>query len=233
MVTPEQIPDSWCRMWSEDATLAHELLTDDARQWSGVAERLDSVAGPASMTEFVRAYQRNVGNTFAARTLVIDGNERLAYTWDATRPDGTAVTGIDVCVLQDGVVTLNWTVPAAERSALPDGPGIEVLPPNARALDRAGLTTIAAGLQPLAWRPRRRRRTPDRGRRLVRRRCRRVGRPRDHRRGRRPLLVAARHPSAALLTPARPQDFGWRARRPAGRNHGVRRCLARALRIRA
>lgn len=148
MVTPEQIPDSWCRMWSEDATLAHELLTDDARQWSGVAERLDSVVGPASMTEFVRAYQRNVGNTFAARTLVIDGNERLAYTWDATRPDGTAVTGIDVCVLQDGVVTLNWTVPAAERSALPDGPGIEVLPPNARALDRAGLTTIAAGLHP-------------------------------------------------------------------------------------
>jgi hypothetical protein len=74
--------------------------------------------------------QRNVGNTFATRTLVIDGNERLAYTWDATRPDGTAVTGIDVCVLQDGRVTLNWTVPAAERSALPDGPGIEVLHPT-------------------------------------------------------------------------------------------------------
>ena len=46
-------------------------------------------------------------------------------------------------------------------------------------------------------------------------------------------MVAARHPSAALLTPARPQDFLWRARRPAGRNHDGRRCLARALRIRA
>src|ERR1017187_2610378 len=148
MAAPEQIPDSWCRMWSEDATLANELLTGEARQWSGVAERLDAVVGPADMTEFVRAYQRNVGNTFATRTLVIDGNERLASTWDATKPDGTALTGIDVCVLRDGRVTLNWTVPAAERSALPDGPGIEVLPRNTRALDRAGLTTIAAGLHP-------------------------------------------------------------------------------------
>jgi hypothetical protein len=148
MVITEQIPGSWCRMWSEDATLARELLGGDARQWSGVGERLDSVVGPAAMTEFVRTYQRNVGNTFAPRTLVIDGNERLAYTWDATRRDGTVVTGIDVCVLRDGVVTLNWTVPAGERSDLPDGPGIEVLSADARALDRAGLTAVASGLYP-------------------------------------------------------------------------------------
>ncbi len=135
-------------MWNEDPTLAHELVADDARQWSGVTEALDSIIGPAATTEFIQAYQRNAGNVFTPRTLVIDGTDRLAYTWDVTRPDGTATTGLDICVLTDGLVSLNWTVPTTERSGLSDGPGLEVLPSADRTLDRAGLTAVATGLHP-------------------------------------------------------------------------------------
>ena len=34
MIDIQKFPETWCRMWSEDAALAHELLTDDARQWA-------------------------------------------------------------------------------------------------------------------------------------------------------------------------------------------------------
>jgi hypothetical protein len=122
--TPEDIPSAWCRMWSQDATLAHQLLAPDARQWSGVTAGLDLVMGPEATEKFVTTYQREVGNTFRPRTLVIDGNDRLAYTWDVTRRDGSVLTGADVCILRDGRVTENWTIPSYDgRSEIPDGPG--------------------------------------------------------------------------------------------------------------
>ena len=42
----EQRMTSWCRMWNEDPSLAHELMTDDCVQWSDHGVGLDSVVGP-------------------------------------------------------------------------------------------------------------------------------------------------------------------------------------------
>jgi hypothetical protein len=146
--TPEEIPAAWCRMWSEDATLAHQLMTEDARQWSGVTEGLDALVGPGPAEEFVTTYHRNVGNVFRPRTLVIDGKDRLAYTWDVTRRDGSVLTGADVCVLRDGLVVENWTLPSFEsRSELPDGPGLTV-PVIADPLDRQALLTLTTDAHP-------------------------------------------------------------------------------------
>jgi hypothetical protein len=146
--TPEEIPAAWCRMWSEDATLAHQLLTEDARQWSGVTEGLDAVVGPGPTEKFITTYQQEVGNVFRPRTLVIDGYERLAYTWDVTRRDGSVLTGADVCVLRDGLVVENWTIPSYDaRSELPDGPGASV-PAIAEPLDRQHLLALTADAHP-------------------------------------------------------------------------------------
>jgi hypothetical protein len=143
-VEPAEIPALWCRMWNEDAALAHRLLTDDARQWSGVTEALDPVVGPAETETFIRRYQPDIGNVFRPRTLVVDGTDRLAYTWDATRPDGSVTTGADVCFLRDGLVAENWTLPSRDgRSALPDAGE-----PAGRRLDAAGLLTLTAGAHP-------------------------------------------------------------------------------------
>ena len=146
--TPEEIPAAWCRMWSQDATLAHALLTGDARQWSGVTDALDPVAGPEATEKFVTTYQREVGNIFRPRTLAIDGNDSLAYTWDLTRRDGSVLTGADVCVLRDGLVAENWTVPSYDaRSELPDGPG-QAESATGERLDRQALLALTADAHP-------------------------------------------------------------------------------------
>jgi hypothetical protein len=142
-LTPAEIPAVWCRMWSEDPALAHQLLTEDGRQSSLKTTGLDTVIGPQQAEDFVRWYRGERGIRFVPRTLAIDGTDRLAYTWDATFPDGTVVTGADVCVLRDGLVAENWTVPAAERSTLPDGPGRP-----AGALDRDELQKLVAEIHP-------------------------------------------------------------------------------------
>jgi hypothetical protein len=142
--SPDEIPAAWCRMWSADATLAHRLLTDDAKQWSGVTEGLDAVVGPAATEEFIRRYQRDVGNVFRPRTMVVEGADRLAYTWDVTRRDGSVTTGADVCFLRDGRVAENWTLPSREgRSELPDA-----VSPTGRRLTREALLTLTAGAHP-------------------------------------------------------------------------------------
>lgn len=129
-------------MWNEDASLAHQLLADGGRQWSAQTPGLDLVVGPAETEAFVKRYQQDVGNVFAPRTLVVDGAERLAYTWDVTRRDGTVSTGADLNLLRDGLVVANWTSVSADgRSPLPDGPG-------AGDLDRAALAAAVAGAHP-------------------------------------------------------------------------------------
>jgi hypothetical protein len=150
---PTEIPAAWCRMWSEDASLAHRLLTEDARQWSGVTEGLDPVIGPAATEAFVRRYQQDVGNVFRPRTLVVQ-DDRLAYTWDVTRRDGTVTTGADVCFLRDGLVAENWTVPSRSgRSSLPDGPsssGLSLTGPSLTgpAVTREELLALTADAHP-------------------------------------------------------------------------------------
>jgi hypothetical protein len=142
-----KIPAAWCRMWSADATLAHQLVADDGRQWSGVTPGLDSVVGPAETEKFIAGYQQNVGNVFRPRTLVIDGSDRIAYTWDVTRRDGTVVTGADVCVLRDGLVIDNWTLPSQDRSSLADGPGL-LVPAVDAPLSREALLDLTADAHP-------------------------------------------------------------------------------------
>ncbi len=146
--TPEEIPAAWCRMWSQDAALAHELLTEDARQWSGRTPALDDVVGPGATEKFVATYQHEVGNVFRTRTLVIDGDDRLAYTWDLTRRNGEVLTGADVCVLRDGLVVENWTIPSYDpRSDLADGPGAGA-PAVAEPLSRQELLELTANAHP-------------------------------------------------------------------------------------
>jgi hypothetical protein len=123
MTETEKIPDTWCAMWSHDAALAHDLIAPGGRQWAGTAAGLDDVVGPAATEQFVAAYQRRRGIRFAPRTLVIDGGDRLAYTWDATLRDGTVLTGADVCVLRDGLVEDNWTIVGERRAPAPDVAG--------------------------------------------------------------------------------------------------------------
>ncbi len=71
MIDIEKFPETWCRMWSEDATFAHELLTDDARQWATRTAPRDSVLGPAQTEGFISRYQVDVGNIFVPRALVV------------------------------------------------------------------------------------------------------------------------------------------------------------------
>ena len=141
-LNPEEIPALWCRMWNEDASLAHRLLTAGARQWSGAKPGLDPLIGPADAEAFIAKYQNDVGNRFVPRTLVIDGADRLAFTWDVTRRDGVVITGADMCVLDGGKVARNWTIPSPDgRSALPDGPG-------AGGLGRGELVALAKERHP-------------------------------------------------------------------------------------
>lgn len=133
-LTPEQIPSTWCRMWNEDASLAHALITDDGRWWSGVQAGPDALVGPSATEALVAGYQDEVGTTFVPRTLVIDGADRLAYTWDATRRDGTVITGADVCVLRDGKVVRNWTIPGERQDLTADPLGSGVTTARAHEL---------------------------------------------------------------------------------------------------
>ncbi|MGI5130255.1 nuclear transport factor 2 family protein [Pseudonocardia sp. CA-107938] len=142
MTDPEKIPDTWCAMWSDDAALAHDLIAPDGRQWAGTRAGLDDVVGPGATQQFVAAYQQERGIRFAPRTLVIDGADRLAYTWDATLRDGTVLTGADVCVLRDGLVADNWTIVGERRAPTPDIAG-------AGGATRADLAAAVAGWTPL------------------------------------------------------------------------------------
>lgn len=119
----EQRMTSWCRMWNEDPSLAHELMTDDCVQWSDHGVGLDSVVGPQQQERFVTGYRAQHVNIFSPRVLV-DAGDRFAYLWDVQKPDGQVLTGIDVNILKDGRVRENWTFVAERRCEQPD-PGLE------------------------------------------------------------------------------------------------------------
>jgi hypothetical protein len=119
----EKLPAAWCRTWNDDPALAHDLVTDDARMWGGHSDMLDGVVGPDAFVAAITAYHEGHGTRFTPRTLVVDGPDRLATTWDATLPDGTRLTGVDVSALRDGRVAVNWMVPGGQHAPLPDVPG--------------------------------------------------------------------------------------------------------------
>lgn len=111
-----ELTTTWCRMWNEDAALAHQLMTDDCVQWWSGGPDLDAVVGPAAQEAFVRTAQTQIGNVFRPRLYVAD-DDMFAYLWDATSPDGTVVTGIDVNVLSHDRVRENWTFVGPHRDA--------------------------------------------------------------------------------------------------------------------
>ncbi|GAA3354277.1 hypothetical protein [Saccharopolyspora gregorii] len=110
----------WCHMWNARPESAHELLTPDARQWSGKSPGLDDLVGPEPAVGFIRRWAIDPGPRFAVRLLAADRGERLAYTWDATLPDATVLSGMDVNVLVGGKVAENWTIAGDRRVPGPD-----------------------------------------------------------------------------------------------------------------
>lgn len=115
----EQLMDTWCRMWSEDPALAHEVMTDTCTQWSGQTTALDGVVGPSQQEAFVTAYRAQHVNVFHPRALA-DAGDRFAYLWDVTRPDGSVGTGLDLNVVRGGLIEENWTFVTPQRLPGPD-----------------------------------------------------------------------------------------------------------------
>ncbi|MDI5970897.1 nuclear transport factor 2 family protein [Streptomyces sp. SL13] len=127
---------AWCRMWTEDPSLAHDLMSDGCVQWSGQGERLDAVVGPAEQEQFVTAYQARQVNVYSPRVL-IDAGDRFAYLWDVTTPDGQVLTGLDVNILNGSHVQENWTFVGRRRCELPGpGPGEPTAPATIEELAR-------------------------------------------------------------------------------------------------
>lgn len=109
MTDNETFPDTWCRMWSGETALAHELIAPGGRQWSGQTDGLDALVGPGPAEAFIAGYHQRNHHRYQARTLVLAG-DLVAYSWDVTLADGTRKTGTDVNVLRDGLVVENWTI---------------------------------------------------------------------------------------------------------------------------
>ncbi|WP_158835391.1 hypothetical protein [Streptomyces sp. NRRL S-350] len=114
---------TWCRMWSEDPSLAYGLMTDDCVQWSNRTAGLDTVVGPAEQERFVTEYRARQVNVFSPRVLV-DAGDRFAYLWDVRKADGEVWTGIDVNVLSGDRIRENWTF-VAERHCEQSDPAPE------------------------------------------------------------------------------------------------------------
>ncbi|TWP51764.1 hypothetical protein FKR81_12935 [Lentzea tibetensis] len=62
----EQRMIDWCRMWNEDPSLAHELMTGSCVQWSNRVESLDAVVGPDQQERFVTDYRARHVNVFTS-----------------------------------------------------------------------------------------------------------------------------------------------------------------------
>ena len=153
-----ELTQTWCRMWSEDPALAHDLMTDKCRQWSGQTPGLDVVVGPQQQEDFVIAYRAQHVNVFVPRVLV-DAGDRFAYLWDVTAPDGSVRSGVDVNVMRGDKVELNWTFVADRRFPGPD-PEPEATDPAVLArLCREHLADRRAHHEPIL--------DPDRGRAAV------------------------------------------------------------------
>jgi hypothetical protein len=125
----------WCRMWNEDPSLAHELMTDGCVQWSNRGEGLDTVVGPDDQERFVTDYRARHVNLFTPRVFV-DAGDQFAYLWDVRTPDGQVRTGLDVNVLHDDRVHENWTFVGTRRCDQPDPEPAAAALTDAAAIER-------------------------------------------------------------------------------------------------
>ncbi|MDL5157863.1 hypothetical protein [Actinomycetospora termitidis] len=138
--TVPAVPDlalRWCRMWNAEPTLAHELLTPDAVQWSGLTPGLDDLVGPEPTVPFMTRWAIDPGPRFTPRLAAADGAGWLAYCWDAVLPDGRILSGLDVNALRDGRVAENWTIAGDRRITAAD--------PTPRSASRDVLLGVARG----------------------------------------------------------------------------------------
>jgi hypothetical protein len=125
---------TWLQMWNENPALAHDVMTDDCRQWSGQGTGLDTVVGPDDQVRFVTGYRAQHINVFRPRVLV-DAGDQMAYLWDVTLPDGTVWTGADANLVRDGRVSRNWTFVSNAHSDGPDLGPANAQPTHATTLD--------------------------------------------------------------------------------------------------
>jgi len=123
MTSIEKLPQAWCHAWNDEPELARDLVTDDARTWNGRSDMFDGVVCPDAFVAAVTGYREGHGTRFTTRTVVVDGPDRIATTFDATLPDGTRITGADVSTLRDHRIVGNWMVPGGRHAPLPDVTG--------------------------------------------------------------------------------------------------------------
>jgi hypothetical protein len=122
----------WCRMWNEDPSLAHDLMSDECVQWSDHTPGLDTVVGPSEQERFITTYRARHINAFTPRAL-FDAGDRFAYLWDVRTPDGRVLTGADFNILAGGRIHENWTFVGERRCDWPAGSAAE--PVEASVID--------------------------------------------------------------------------------------------------
>jgi hypothetical protein len=128
------LADAWARMWTAQPALAADLMSGDCVQWSADTPVLDEVIGPQQQERFIVAHRLKHVTVFDRRLLVADG-DTFAYLWDVTFPDGSMKTGIDVNVVRDGLIAVNWTFMGNAYREEPDpAPGDSTGPGHLRGL---------------------------------------------------------------------------------------------------
>lgn len=135
------LTQQWCRMWNDDANLAHKLVTSDFRIWFGSSANGDGLNGADGLARFVDGYQRSRGNRFTPRLIVADEQaQRFAFTWDVALPDGSVVGGSDLGVLRGGLIAELWSITGERAVAVPEEP--VTAPEPAGNADRAELDAL-------------------------------------------------------------------------------------------
>ena len=146
MTSIEKLPGAWTHAWNEEPQRARDVLTADARMWHGLSDMFDDAVGPDAFVAGITGYREGHGTRFTLRTLVVDGPDRLATTWDATMPDGTTLSGVDLSAVRDGRIAANWMVPSP---ALRHAPQPDVAGSGSASRDEiAGLCGGGSALSP-------------------------------------------------------------------------------------
>jgi hypothetical protein len=119
---------SWSRMRTDSPTLAEQLVTDDFRLWADTAPTSDTIVGPRELARLVTDEQERTKARITA-SIVAGDAQRVAFTWDATLPDGTVLTGIDVArVATDGRFAASWSIIGERRDTINTVPATGATP---------------------------------------------------------------------------------------------------------
>ena len=118
MSSPDELAASWSRMRTDRPALSAHLVGDRFRLWSDTRAESDALLGPADLELFLAEDRARTGARLSPGVVAGD-NSRMAFTWDATFPDGTVLTGIDVNTLDaDGCIATTWSVTGERANTL-------------------------------------------------------------------------------------------------------------------